>query len=179
MRITNKTHWRTDQLKAIIQRVADAELDTNDRKRLRVEAVYKKSNWRRCGLGAINGLWIRLYLNRDSVDRIQLAHTIAHEFAHNRGWRHRQMAGTLRYSYAEGWREYYAWAESLPLEEKEVKAKAKPDIQLVRYQRVLDAKKRWLTKAKRAATALKKLRAQERYYERALAAAGKLPQDHR
>jgi hypothetical protein len=48
--------------------------------------------------------------------------------------------------------------------------KPKPDIRLVRYQRAVDNLKRWQTKAKRAETAMRKLRKQVRYYETALAA---------
>lgn len=54
-------------------------------------------------------------------------------------------------------------------------ARPKPDAQVVRYERTLAGIKRWEGKAKRAATALGKLRRQARRYDRVLRAAGKLP----
>lgn len=174
MKISNSTHWRTDQIKALIYRVAQDELDGGQSKGLYVEVVYRKPNWNRCGLGTIRALWMRLYLDRDNLDPVQLAHTIAHEFAHNRGMHHKDMKGSLRYDYVDGWREYYGWAAAMPVEKKALKVKAKPDVQLTRYQRVIEAEKRWAAKLKRAQTALKKLASKRRYYERALTAAGKL-----
>jgi len=174
MKIENKTKWRTDQLRAIIQRLAVEELDVEKRKKLKVEIVYLRPNARTCGLATVDGHWMRLYLPREGeVDKIELAHTIAHEMGHLRGMQHHQMRLSPVYSRVGEWRELFAWAEAMPVERQA--PKPKPDQQLIRFARVLAAEKRWLTKQKRAATALKKLRAQRRRYERVLTAAGKLP----
>ncbi|MEW6210613.1 MAG: hypothetical protein AB1631_19775 [Acidobacteriota bacterium] len=175
MKIRNDTDYRTDHLRAIIQRVAVAELDPNDRKRLLVEVAYRRNGQQTIGKGAIGALWIRLTIERDTPDKVLFAHIVAHELAHNRGLQHRGMKGSIRYDYVDGWREYYGWAEAMPLEKKELKTKPKSDLQIMRYQRVLELEKGWRTKLKRAETALKKLRRKRRYYERALVAAGKLP----
>ena len=66
------------------------------------------------------------------------------EYVINAGW----LAGTLK-----------------AVEKVKVK-KPKPNPVVIRHARVLLAIKRWETKAKRAETALKKLRRQQRYYER-------------
>lgn len=103
--------------------------------------------------------------------KLSFASVACHEFAHARGMQHRQMP--KQYTWALGWQEYVGWAASMPLEVKPTKVPAaKPDKQKQRYARILELKKAWATKLKRAQTALRKLRTQERYYERALAAKG-------
>lgn len=59
------------------------------------------------------------------------------------------------------------WHHGALKREPKVRAiKPKPDPSVVRYERVLASIKRWETKAKRAATALKKLHRQKSYYQR-------------
>lgn len=175
MKLKNDTHWRSDQLRALIQCVALAEVDPAHRKALRVHVVYKRKGQRLCGLATVGGRWVKLYIEREAPDLVQFAHACAHELAHNRGKRHRDMGTSPRYAWdTDGkWRELYGWAASMPLERTPERPKA--DGQLTRYLSVLARQEGWQTKLKRAQTALKKLTRQRRYYERALLAAGKLP----
>lgn len=175
MKIVNKTMWRTDQLRAIVSRVAQDELDTEKRKYLEVIVEYRRANACVIGRAQRRGYWIKITIERENVDRVLLAHIIAHEMAHSRGLQHSEMRGCARYDYTEGWRDYYAWANQMPIEKKQVREKLKEDVQLVRYNRILERQRGWTTKLKRAQTALKKLARQQRYYEKVLVAAGKLP----
>lgn len=180
MKIENKTHWDTKQLRAIIQRVAENELEPAARRKLQIVITYnrQKDGGSCSGLGSLTRPWIKLMVPSQVIDHVDFAHTAAHEMAHTRGMQHHQMTKNPLYSRVGDWRERYAWAEGMPIEKEQAKAKLKPDVQTSRYLNVLTREKAWMTKLKRAQTALKKLRAKRRYYERALATAGKLPENH-
>lgn len=115
MKIDNKTHWRSDQILALAQRVAQDELDPEQRKRFVVHVHYRRRNARRLGHAYYRSTACTVLMNRDDVDPVLLAHVLAHEMAHTRGVTHRQMLGSRRYRYVEGWREYYAWAKAYPI----------------------------------------------------------------
>jgi len=179
MKIINKTHWRTDQIRTFLSRIAkQEELSADKRKRLIVTISYTKSgdvdNGYSSGHAWVGGRHMTVSVSKENLDKVDFAHVIAHEMAHIRGLQHKQMNGRIAYSRVGNWREFYAWAETLPLEVKEVKAKQKADVQETRYESVLTRLKSWETKLKRASNAIKKLRTQQRYYEKALAAKGKL-----
>jgi hypothetical protein len=180
MKIINKTHWRTDHLRAFIARLAKDELEPAARKALVVTIKYnrqKDKGWcsgrARVGSARMGKAIMTIMLPSQAVDKIDLAHVIRHELAHTRGMEHRQMTKNSLYSRVGNWREIHAWAEEMPLERQA--KKPKDDVQLQRYQRALAAEKRWTTKLKRAQTALKNLRPKLRRYEGILTAAGKLP----
>ena len=192
MKLLNHTAWRTDHLKAILNRVAQDELAPVDRKCMTVTVQYRRSNAYHLGcafygnkavdrgafrLASWNSRRIWLYLERDGMEqsRDQLAHTIAHEFAHTRGLRHRDMAGP-RYNWEDGWKDLYAWANDFPLEQKP--AREKPSAEAVANLAMVHAGRqveRWLTKVKRAQTILKKWKRKATYYERRAAAARMQP----
>jgi len=135
VRIVNKTIWLTDHLRAILNRVAATELDPENRKRVVVTIGYDRSmgkrylkyddgRWERggtSGFATISGthMTVNLPAHKQTVDRIDLAHTVAHEMAHLRGMTHNQMRGSERYCRKGRWREIYSWAETFPLEKKE------------------------------------------------------------
>ena len=177
MKIVNKTHWRTSHLRDFIRRVALSEIEAPARKALHVVVKYnhQKGQGSCSGRASLARPVITIMVPSQVVDRVDLAHTIAHELAHTRGMQHRQMNRNPQYCRIGDWRQRYAWAEMMPLERSMPKAKPKADAQMQRYQRALASEKRWLTKLKRAQTALAKLRSKLRYYERVLTAAGKLP----
>jgi hypothetical protein len=177
MQIVNKTHWRTGHLRAFIQRVALGEIEAPARKALQVTVKYnrQKDQGSCSGRASLTQPVITIMVPSQVVDRVDLAHTIAHELAHTRGMQHHQMNRNPQYYRIGNWRERYAWAETMPLQRSTPKTRPKGDAQVQRYHRALASEKRWQTKLKRAQTALKKLRAKLRYYERALTAAGKLP----
>ena len=61
MRIINKTHWRTDHLRAILRKAAEIELEPTQRKRLTVEVTY--TGTRRggsSGCAFVGGTWARV-----------------------------------------------------------------------------------------------------------------------
>jgi len=183
MRLINKTHWRTDHLRAIIQRVALEELQPAERKRMTVTIQY--GHGRRLGhapfgqksIGqfcAWNSGRITLFVNREGVEskRDQLAHTAAHEFAHTRGMRHHEMAGP-RYNWDVGWESLYAWAVEMPLEKKVVRPAPRPEEIMEKRRGVaLLQLAKWLTRVKRAQTCLKRWQRRVRYYDKKAAAHG-------
>jgi predicted SprT family Zn-dependent metalloprotease len=175
VKIENKTHWRTDHLRAFISRIAKEELGAEARKRLHITVVYNRAKDKGyvtgCAFLGGSRAWIKV--PSGEVDKIDLAHVIAHELAHIRGMQHRQMTHNPQYSRVGDWRSRYAWALDMPLEKAQ--PKPKQDVQVKRYEAVLAQERRWQTKLKRAQTALKKLRPKLRRYERVLTAAGKLP----
>lgn len=186
MKIKNATTWNTRQLKRLVLAVAKHEMNPEHLKHYVVYVVHKKRDAGGCrglagrapvGGGSWIGSHMTLYLPREGerLDSVLWAHVIAHEFAHNRGLQHRQMTGSKRYDYGDGWRDYYAWASVFLVERRAVQDRPADDPQMKRYAAVLVSQKRWAPKLKRAQNALKKLQIKQRYYERVLTAAGKLP----
>jgi len=171
MRITNNTHWNTAQLRAFVVRVAADELEPHQRKKLRVTIGYNRQRsegW--CsGWAYLRSLAITVNVPSQVVNRIDLAHVIAHEMAHSRGVTHQDMGKSPHYRRTPGHLEIYAWAADLPLEKKaKVKAsRPTPESRLARIEELTVA---WKTRAKRAATRLKTLSRQRRYYEKRAAA---------
>jgi hypothetical protein len=178
MKIINRTVWRTDHLKAILQAAAERELEPSKRKVLIVTVSYTRG-------GHSSGCaWIK---GRNATVRVRhpesraqyaapmvkselvlhFASVASHEFAHIRGMRHSNMP--LNYTWRGRWREYVAWAADMPLEVKPVTAKAAPtpDVKLAHVQAMLKTAE---TRMKRAATIVRKWKARERYYLRAMAA---------
>jgi hypothetical protein len=169
MKIINKTHWRTDHLRAFAQRVAQEELSAEKRAKLVITFSYVRGHHTSSGFCRwIGGNEITVRLASSDPSKTDFAKVISHEMAHARGMTHAQMRNNARYRRIGNYREIYAWAEALPLEVKPKKVKKPVDLQAIRYQKTQASIKRWQTKLKRAQTALKKLRSQERYYERAL-----------
>lgn len=173
MRIKNETRWRTDHLKALIGRVAKEELEPEQKKKLLVTVRYRKSNARTWGHATIGTpfhqvLRMRLLLpfpGRE-FDKPKHALIIAHEMAHCRGLRHREMKSS-RYDWVEGWKERYAYAEQFPMElAPEMMAAKATDAD--KAERLIVKLKRWQAKKKRAETAIGKLKRRLRHYERKL-----------
>lgn len=184
IKITNETRWSTRDLRRFLARAAKyEEMDEHCRRhgfaRLVVRIQYRRAGGA-FGYAFYNSNSSRITLPREkppTEERLrelkqQIAHTMVHEFAHNRGRRHRDMAGNPDYCYVDGWRERVAWAEALPLTLAEPKTQAKPDAadKLEHCREKLTA---WAGKVKRAQTGMKKWQQRVRYYERQLAVAAK------
>lgn len=122
MKIENGTHWRSDQIMAIARRVAETELDPAKRKRFTVRVKYGRRGAHVGGNAYVGGRSINLLVGSDAIDTMDLAFTIAHEMAHARGMRHRQMRGSPRWYQIDGWRDIYAWAADMPVERQAPKA---------------------------------------------------------
>lgn len=147
---------------------------------LSVVIVNRRGNWHYSGWAVLRGRRMMLRIASDAPKPHKIAALIEHELFHSYGYNHKQMAG-YRLGYVKRHAndaETFAWADAMfptGMPTKRKPAKPKPDIQIVRYERVMASLKRWATKLKRAQTALKTLNAKRRYYEAALTAAGKLP----
>lgn len=178
MRILNKTDWNTSDLRRVFALVLKRWNQIDDRKvntkRLKNITVVN-SRWRTyiSGHAYLNSGTMRLRLPKEAIDVKQLAFLFEHELAHCAGYEHARMGplnswklvGSGRYDYVAG----------ILVRKKEPKAaKPRPDVQIVRYQSALKTLARWQTKAKRASTGIKTYRAKVRYYEKALAADGRL-----
>ena len=135
-------------------------------KRLYRFALGKKFSGKVIATSGNRRTWVRsgvLYVNPDQGWR-NIVHDLSH-YAHRRlhpsedphGWHHARLEAAMAAKVVgSGW-----------LDGKlKAKAKAKADLKSTRYQRTLDALTRWETKAKRAASAIKKLKARKRYYEK-------------
>src|SRR5713101_4536608 len=89
--IANKTHWQTKQLRAFVVRIAQ-DIFGDDKRPLHVTFKYNRqvrgcvTGWAYYQSGAS-----RIMVPSQAVDKIDLAHTIAHKFGHNKGLRHRDM----------------------------------------------------------------------------------------
>lgn len=166
MKIINQTRWRTDHLRAFVRRVAEDELSPKKRKVAEITFVRASNSggWS-SGHATLHGRRMKVRVP-PTPNKIDLAMVIAHEMAHLRGMNHSQMRGNALYHRFPVTNALYAWAETMPLEVQVLKDKAKPDMQKVRYQRVVESIRNWQSKLKRAQTALRKLRDKERYYKK-------------
>lgn len=216
MKIINKTEWRTDQLKAIIDRVAKAELDPEVRKKFVVRIISARTA--SCSGYAYyhsNEITVRLLPPKQTLRRFEqevtkreitpegnervwfgkgkyvrktiengvnkpwFACVVAHEMAHARGMRHRQMLGAARYTFrgvkegATTYRDYYAWANDYPVEPKPAKAKVEKPAEVVALKDYEHAKAKAAEWSRKLSTARRKARewkAKARYYEKKAAA---------
>jgi hypothetical protein len=167
--IVNNTHWRTADLRRFVRCCAKQE---------KVQSAHVTFKYRKGDDGWVTGFaWYHsdrsvIKLPRTWVDQIDLAHTIAHEFAHNRNVTHKDMKNDPWYRRVGKWRERYAWANDLPLTRELPKPKVRPSVddKLAHAQAMA---KKWTSEAKRVSTYLKKWQQRVRYYERATLAAAK------
>jgi hypothetical protein len=172
MRVVNETSYRTDHLRAIAARVAKVEIeDAGARKRLVVVFSYRK---RRGWLAAAHDTGVSghasmgsnrfpgratILVTRSGIDHTDLAFVLAHELAHTRGMGHALMRGSSIYRREGEWRARYEWAEAMPIDLKPVKGKKVVTPEVALAMRIALARRRekeWTTRARRAATALKK-----------------------
>lgn len=125
MRIINKTQYRTSDLRTLAVKTARAELTPQKAKIVTLTFGYRRSvpsNLSTSGFAVLGGTKCSINLSRHGVDQIDLALTLAHEFAHLRGLVHRQMQNG-RYRRMGTWREWYAWAAAYPVRRREPNAK--------------------------------------------------------
>jgi hypothetical protein len=166
--------------------MAKAEGKLRTWKHLKIKIVYSRSGGT-SGWATYSGYGMLLRLEKPSPRRLykgepqrcfvrSLVHLTYHELMHSYGYRHKQYGEIPN-------REILQICENLGLDhryqlpEKTEKPKRVRDLPMERYNRICDRTVQWEKKAKRAATALKKLRKQKREYERRLRAAGKLTEE--
>jgi hypothetical protein len=167
VKIVNHTRWQTRDIRAVLARVALTELDGDHNRRV---VVTLKPGRDRFDYGHVSGHAIlgqhgyrashmTLLLPARVLDPVSLAATAAHEFAHLRGLTHAQMRGAPRYTYAEGWREVYAWAQAYQV--RKIEPKPAPSLDARRQAKLQKSEsmiRLWETRVRRAQTWLKKWR---------------------
>jgi len=171
VRIVNRTHWRTTDLRRFIRegiRRERRELCKRGAPELRVRVSYNCGGERytacsgRAGIGCN---WMRLMLPSGNVDKTDLAFVTIHELAHTAGIKHAAMEGCSLYRRVGNWRELASWGESLPLEKTLPVKQTRPTIDIkVEHARKMLA--RATTREKRAATLRKKWAMRLRRLER-------------
>lgn len=172
MKIVNKTKWDTRDIMRLVYRVAQDELNPGGLKNGRITIKYRRNGgiggW--CYYGTIQNpnVRMRLMLPRTGLDSVSLALVIAHELGHAKGLKHGEM-NKVRYGWADGWRERYAFAKDFPIGIKA--APVKPTLDDKRQKELRKAQKMvstWTTRHKRAATTLKKWQSRAKAIERRL-----------
>jgi len=132
---------------------------------LRVVVVYtrKRGSTYSSGCAHIKSNWMKVRLSKYTPNKIDLAMVVAHELAHTRGMRDEyMMRHSSKYGRVGNYKERYAWANDLPLEQVEKKSKKKPvDQKLAHVRAMLKAAR---TREKRATTLRKKWEAKVKYY---------------
>lgn len=173
--IHNKTRYQNKHLRAIIVRavnqvVENQALHPTQKRTLTFEVTYNRQGKDGSGCSGwahLNGTFARVMLPSGKPDRIDFAHVVAHELGHCLGLSHPDMYGSPIFTRTGSYRERFAWAAQLPLEEKPKKVKAAIAPADYAAKKLTDTQKRikaWETRLKRAQTALKKYRAKEKYY---------------
>lgn len=171
MRVENRTHWQTRDLKAIMTRVAAEELNDNDRQRwqrkhLRVHVVYSRGAHSGCAY--LKSTWAKVRIPKSGVDPVEFAWLCAHEFAHVRGQEHRNMSRHVMYFTPEA-KAAYAWAAAMPIRQNAPAPIAQPTDE-GKYQHVVKMLTLAQTRRKRAVTIERKWQQKARYYEKKMAA---------
>ncbi len=164
MRIINETHYRTSDLRMLAVRIAREELTQEKAKLVKVTFGYRRSrpdNFSTSGFARLGGTKCRINLSRHGVDQIDLALTLAHEFAHLRGLVHRQMQN-VQYRRMGKWREWYAWAAAYPIRGREAPSPEKVLAQKLRYAETMW--RRSQRKFRLAAAPIKRWARRVRYY---------------
>jgi hypothetical protein len=172
MRVDNKTKWDSKHIEAFVRRVAVEEYEPARLKLMKIEVrTGKRSRVSQdmypgyvSGYAYYNRNFMRLNVPVDTIDRIDLCHVIAHEFAHCRGLKHGAAMNSSRYRRIGNWRERYAWAETVPLERKAEPKKMKPDDNL-KLSHALSKAAEWERKVKAATTHLKRWQRKVKYYD--------------
>lgn len=163
MKIENRTHWRTDHLRAFVVLVADLELDSEKRRGYTVLFKYGRRGVV-SGRAHIGGSSCRIMLPKLGVGKPGLAYVLAHEMAHSRGLNHKGMRGAARYTWKYG--TLYDWALALPLDIKTASPKVSTEEK--RASKMVNAEKMvgvWEKRVKRSNTWLKKWRRRLRAME--------------
>lgn len=99
IQLDNRTHWRSDHLREFLKRGMHQErvdLCKRGAPTIRIVVKYNRGGDRHAsvsGRATIGGNWCKIMVPSGSVDRIDLAHVVAHELAHTAGIEHAAMEG--------------------------------------------------------------------------------------
>lgn len=194
MKVTNKTNWRTSDLKRILVRALNEDDKVeglyNYRNRLKIIIVYSKGHpgwviksYKRegkdlptrelySGYAWIRGSEMRLRIPREIFNVKRFVKLFIHEMSHIRGIRSHRMIGAVKDSDLE-------WTKNYSVKQKGIKIKQKADLQLKRYEHVLAALKIKKTQLKRLQSQIKKWTQKKRYYESVLVTNGKIEKEEK
>ena len=162
MKIVNKTRYQTRALRKLAFRVAEDELDKKHKANLTVQFIESIRGTTIDGFAGTAWQhdlqdWIDIVVpkNPKKLFETDIAHILAHEFAHIRGVSHKDMRNSPRYTWIPGWKAVVAWAQSpeFAITQKSTKKKLRP----TKDMKLEAAKKKirlWESKRKLADTKL-------------------------
>lgn len=190
MKIVNDTQWKTSHLRAIASRIASAELEPEERRKLVVTFTHELATDCCSGFASYTTYRCTVRMPRTAPHAEEnrtwiydLAAVTAHEIAHCHGQKgERWMRSSVRYGHAGlgrrsyggeerrlKTRKFYAWVFSMPLDRKDApkkkEGKTPLDIAEAKFAKAQATLKKWQTKKKRATTAVTKYRKQIRYHK--------------
>ena len=171
MKITKNTSvYSTRELKTIICHVHRYMMTLEKRQAPRWKdlAIHVRGRSRKYvtarafynGCGYVDGWDVIFTIPNSELPVHWFASLVYHELMHTYGYKHKQFTDISGRELAKLYPENYILQPAAPKQ----KAAASP-IWQKRYKAALASEKRWLTKHKRAETALKKVRKKVRYYE--------------
>ena len=182
LRLTNKTHWRTDDLRKLVTAGLRAEgMWTGGHGSYRVEVSYSRAsrNWVG-GWGYYGYHHLKLHLPKlgDALVEMssQLVHSVArvlvHEVGHNQGFKHEEMmpVGDIPTPWAEGLQVRRKFGPKKLTTEERVEGRAqKVDAKVAEIERKLELVER---RKKALRKRLTTYRQKQRYYRRRAASRG-------
>lgn len=192
MKIINKTNWDTLDLKKVLTKVLDEDDKVEGRykyrnylevtisyskgypgwvishykkkgKELPAREVYSGSAW-------VGGTGMGLRVPRGKFDVKRFARIFIHEMSHIRGISSHRAIGVVE-------DEDLGWTKGYSVRQKEAKVKPKPDLQMRRYEHVLEMLKAKKSQLKRLQNQIKKWNQKRKYYESVLVASGKIEEE--
>lgn len=182
--IKNETRYRTADIRRILRGAAAEVFDPGDKPIIRCRVVYARRG-RVSGCASIGGTMMTLRIGRHVSDVRLVGALVVHEMGHLRGLQHPQMRGAPRWTWRgyprgmewaerrERWLKAHEWARGLALHEETPEHRPRLVGAVLiekRREQTVQSLERWTKKARRAANAMKKLRARLRYYDRRAAA---------
>ena len=192
MKIINKTSWDTLDLKKVLTKALDEDDKVERRYKYRscleVTISYSKGHpsWvvksykergkelppreLYSGCAWIRGSEMRLRVPREKLDVKRFVRLFIHEMSHIRGIRSHRAIGTVK-------DEDLGWTKDYLVSQKETKVKPKPDLQVKRYEHVLEMLKAKKSQLKRLQNQIKKWNQKRKYYESVLVASGKIKEE--
>jgi len=168
MKIENKTHYQTNDLKKLFT----ACIKRNDkdegkiyryRKNLKIEVVNSRYGYFTGHAWYGGPMRLRIPKTIKSEFAVmQMAWLFTHEFLHVRSYSHKKMAKNDMRFHPEDWE----WAKKYQVRAKELKSKPKRDLRMERYGHAVEMLKKYERQMKRTENLLKKWRDKKAYYEK-------------
>jgi len=192
MKVINKTNWDTLDLKKVLVRALDEDDKVEGkykyRSYLEVTISYSKghpgwviSHYKRkgkelparevySGSAWVNGTGMGIRVPREKFTVERFVRIFIHEMSHIRGIRSHRAIGVVE-------DEDLRWTKGYPVRQKEARVKPKPDLQLRRYEHVLEMLKAKKSQLRRLQNQIKKWNQKKKYYESVLVASGKIKEE--